>query len=201
MRVIIEVPDEEVKNCGLCGRLFDKDDYGKTMTEQTEGMRLDCDKWFHATKYCGLFCAWLSQPDMVNSLQVKGSYESVYQKRKYNNIVKMRDYIAKRVAEYLLKETRQDLPRDNRAGSEMVAREKRFFITKNNTVRWVKQFITKNISWDSGKTHLVVSMNNNLNEANRATDCKVESADVNDFFETERDAQLEIFRRERFEKK
>ncbi len=104
MKITIEVPDEEVKHCGLCGRPFDREDYGETMAEQTEGMRTDCDRWFHTTKYCGLFCSWLSQPDMVNSLQKHGSYESVYQRRKYNNIVKMRDYIARRVAEYLIEE-------------------------------------------------------------------------------------------------
>ena len=78
---------------------------------------------------------------------------------------------------------------------------KKFFITKDNKVRWVKVFITENIEWDDGKTHLVVSMENNLNEANRPSDCKIESIDVGEFFETLKEAQYEIIRKERFEKK
>lgn len=78
-------------------------------------------------------------------------------------------------------------------------KKKRFFITKENKVRWVKVFITENISWDDGRTHLVVSMDNNFNEANRPSDCKIESVDVKDFYDTLKEAQIEILRRERFE--
>ena len=78
--------------------------------------------------------------------------------------------------------------------------EKRFFITKEHTIRWVKVFITKNIQWDDGKTHLVVSMNNEFNEANRPYDCKIESIEVDNLFKTRRDAEIEILRIERFKK-
>jgi len=79
--------------------------------------------------------------------------------------------------------------------------EKRWFITKKGEIRWVKCFITENIEWDNGITHLVVSMHNNLNEANRVSDVSIESADIKDFFPNLKDAQMEIIRRERFEKK
>jgi FKBP-type peptidyl-prolyl cis-trans isomerase 2 len=77
---------------------------------------------------------------------------------------------------------------------------KLFFITKENTVRWIKVFITKDIQWDNGTTHLVVSMHNNLNEANRPSDVKIENVRPQDCFGTVKEAQLEIMRRERFEK-
>lgn len=78
-------------------------------------------------------------------------------------------------------------------------KEKLWFIAEGDTVRWVKIFINKNISWDNGITHLVVSMNNNLNSAVRPSDVKVENVNIKNFFETKRDAQFEIIRRERFE--
>lgn len=108
MKITIEVPDEIIKYCDLCGRPFDREDYEKTMAEQTEGMRKDCGRSFSCVKYCGLFCCWLSQPEMVASLQKNSSYQSQYAKRKYNNVMKMRDYIARRVAEYLLEEAKKD---------------------------------------------------------------------------------------------
>ncbi len=79
--------------------------------------------------------------------------------------------------------------------------EKRFFITSQNTVRWIKVFITKYIQCDDATTHLIVSMNNNQNEANQPSDCKIESVEPRDCFETLKEAQLEIIRRERFERK
>lgn len=78
--------------------------------------------------------------------------------------------------------------------------DKRYYITKDNPakVRWIKCFINKDISWDDGHTHLVVTMKNSLNEAHRPNDVQVESVDVNDCFLTQSDAEQEIIHRERF---
>lgn len=76
--------------------------------------------------------------------------------------------------------------------------EKKWFIAEDNTVRWVKVFININIRWDNGQTHLVVSMNNDLNAAHRPSDVKVESVDTKNFFKSKQEAQMEIIRRERF---
>jgi hypothetical protein len=77
---------------------------------------------------------------------------------------------------------------------------KRFFITKENTVRWIHTFIREDISWDNGKTHLVFSMKNNLNSPDRPSDGLVESVDVGDCYETLEMAQMAILVRERFNK-
>ena len=79
--------------------------------------------------------------------------------------------------------------------------DKRWFITEDDKVRWVKCFITKDIEWDSNSTHLIVSMENELNEANGVKDVEVESIDIRNFFTLKQNAQMEIIRRERFENK
>jgi hypothetical protein len=76
--------------------------------------------------------------------------------------------------------------------------EKRFFID-GDKVRWIKCFIEKNIEWDYHSTHLVVSMDNNLNSASRPSDVMVQSVNTKDMFNTLEEAQFEIIRRERFE--
>ena len=75
---------------------------------------------------------------------------------------------------------------------------KRWFIADKNNVRWVKCFITENLEWDNCFTHLVVSMNNNFNQATGVKDVMVESIDIKNFFATMKEAQMEIIRRERF---
>lgn len=76
----------------------------------------------------------------------------------------------------------------------------RWFI-KDGKVRWIKTFINADIHWDNGKTHLVFSMDNSYNEPHRPNDGTVESVDTKDCFLTQKEAQMEIIRRERFEKK
>lgn len=78
----------------------------------------------------------------------------------------------------------------------------RFYITRNGkSVRWIKQFINPNIIWDGGVvTHLVVTMENSYNEAHRPNDVKVESVYAKDCFSSQEKAEMEIIRRERFER-
>lgn len=78
--------------------------------------------------------------------------------------------------------------------------EKKWFISKDSETRWVKVFINKNIKWDHCGTHLVVSMDSDLNEAHKLNDVRVESIDIKNFFNTKEESQMEIIRRERFEK-
>jgi len=73
----------------------------------------------------------------------------------------------------------------------------RFFIIKGK-VRWVKKFIRMNVEFDYKTTHLVVSMDNSLNNPTGPNDCLIESINVKDFFNTKREAQLELIIRERF---
>jgi len=75
-----------------------------------------------------------------------------------------------------------------------------WFIDDKGKVRWVHTFIEKNIEWDNCTTHLIVSMENNLNQPCRVNELKVESIDTENFFETEKETQMEILRRERFDK-
>lgn len=79
-------------------------------------------------------------------------------------------------------------------------KEKRWFISDEKEVRWVHTFITKDEKFDDGTIHLVVSMENELNQPCRPDDVAIESVDINDFFHTEKEAQLEIIRQERFDK-
>lgn len=80
---------------------------------------------------------------------------------------------------------------------------KKWFINDKNEVRWVHTFIRINIEYDNDITHLVVSMKNNLNEAwinNKGDGCILEEIKTKNFFSTKEDCQIEIIRRERFEK-
>jgi hypothetical protein len=83
--------------------------------------------------------------------------------------------------------------------SKNMNEEKRFFIDGDN-VRWVRSFIEKDIEWDYSTTHLVVSMKNNMNKPTSPSDVMVQSVNVKDMFDTLKNAQLEIIRRERFGK-
>ena len=79
--------------------------------------------------------------------------------------------------------------------------EKRWFMNDKNEVRWVHTFIRKNIEYDNGMTHLVVSMPNNLNKAwinNKGGGCILEEISIKNFFPTKEACQIEIIRRERF---
>ena len=50
------------KVCKFCGRTYDQEEYFKTMCEQTKGKR-DPDYFnFNTTSYCGLYCAWMTDP-------------------------------------------------------------------------------------------------------------------------------------------
>lgn len=83
----------------------------------------------------------------------------------------------------------------------MGAEDKRFFIAKDNEIRWIKVFITQNVEFDNHTEHIVVSMGNNLNAATSPKDCLIEGVDIKDCFGSVREAQLEIIIRERFDKK
>jgi len=81
--------------------------------------------------------------------------------------------------------------------------EKRWFINDKGQIRWVHTFIRKHIQHDDGTSHLVVSMNNNLNGAwinDKGDGCILEYADIKSFFPSKEACQMEIIRRERFEK-
>ena len=75
-----------------------------------------------------------------------------------------------------------------------------WFINKEGEIRWVCKFLDCDIQYDSIKTHLVVSMENSLNPPSKSR-CKIEEVETKNFFHSERDCQIEIIRRERFEKK
>ena len=94
---MIVPPKRVVKVCPLCGRGFDKADYAKTMRDQAPS-RYNCERWFGSSKYCGLYCAWLSDPSMVVTL----SRQSYSKDRREKNIEDIKNDIAKRVAEYLM---------------------------------------------------------------------------------------------------
>jgi len=79
--------------------------------------------------------------------------------------------------------------------------EKRWFVNSKKEVRWVHTFVRKDIEYDNDITHLVVSMDNNLNPAwinNKGDGCVLEEESTKNFFPSERDCQMEIIRRERF---
>ena len=78
-------------------------------------------------------------------------------------------------------------------------KEKKWFINENNEIRWVCQFVSKNIEYDYSTTHIVVSMANNLNSP-YLKGCLLEEVNTKDFFETKKECQFEIIRRERFDK-
>jgi len=76
--------------------------------------------------------------------------------------------------------------------------EKRWFITKDGkSVNWVQSYIRKNISYDNGTNHCVVAMDNNCNYPD-AYGCRIEEVNIKDFFNSVKEAQMEIIRRERF---
>lgn len=75
-----------------------------------------------------------------------------------------------------------------------------WFINEKGEIRWAFNFLSSNIQYDSKKTHLVVSMANDLNPPSKYG-CKIEEVETKNFFHSERDCQIEIIRRERFEKK
>lgn len=85
----------------------------------------------------------------------------------------------------------------------METKEKRWFISCNNEIRWVHTFVRKNIKYDYNTTHLVVSMDNDLNDAwfnGKGDGCILEEINIKHFFDTKRDCEMEIIRRERFGK-
>ena len=75
----------------------------------------------------------------------------------------------------------------------------RWFITKDGkNVHWVQSYIKKNIEYDNKINHCIVAMDNNFNSPGKFG-CRIEEINIKDFFSTEKEAQLEIIRRERFE--
>lgn len=81
--------EKHVKICKFCGRMYDQEEYFKTMCEQTEGRR-DPDYFnFNTTSYCGLYCAWMKQPDFCRRVI------------KEEELEKMKDDVASRVSKFL----------------------------------------------------------------------------------------------------
>ena len=81
----------------------------------------------------------------------------------------------------------------------MDTKEKRWFITEDNkNVHWVQSYIRKDIEYDNIFNHCIVAMDNNLNLPDKYG-CRIEEINARNFFITEKEAQLEIIRRERFD--
>jgi hypothetical protein len=81
----------------------------------------------------------------------------------------------------------------------MISDDKRYVIA-GNKVKYVCKFLRKYIEYDNKTTNLAVTMENSYNQP-CVSNTKIEEYDVDDFFMNEHDAQMEIIRRERFEKK
>jgi len=89
------------------------------------------------------------------------------------------------------------IPEEKMAG-KISKPEKRWFITKDGeNVHWVQSYIRKYIEYDNNTNHCIVAMENDLNCPD-AYGCRIEEIDANDFFDSKKEAQNEIIRRERF---
>jgi len=94
--LIIEEKDLKTKTCPFCGREFDYEELCKTLKEQKWGGSRTPNWGSH--KYCGLFCSWLNDLDMISTLRRMGKEEK---------IERMKEDIASRVAKYLTKNRRK----------------------------------------------------------------------------------------------
>ena len=74
---------------------------------------------------------------------------------------------------------------------------KKYDNKKEYITNYVVSVIKKNIEYDNETNHLVVTMENSYNEPDERG-CTLEEININDFFETEKEAQTEILIRERF---
>lgn len=85
----IFVDGKVIHNCRFCGREFDHEEYVKTMTEQAPSRD---PAYFRSegARYCGLYCAWLSDPDFCRRQLTKDDKLDV-----------MKEDVAKRVAKFL----------------------------------------------------------------------------------------------------
>lgn len=80
----------------------------------------------------------------------------------------------------------------------MEDKEKRWFLTENDDIRWAHTFL-KEEDYEGMISYLVVSMDNNFNGVGLSA--KIEEIEAKRFFKTQREAQLEILIKERFNKK
>ena len=85
-----------------------------------------------------------------------------------------------------------------KGGGGVMKEEKRWFITKDGKeVHWVQSYIREYINYDFDTNHCIVAMKNSLN-APDAHGCSIKEINIKDFFNSVKEAQMEIIRRERF---